>query len=75
MAIRVETPYSLSDWFDIRDDIKLVRSMRGANADRVQMGPGKRVNATKQNLPQLFFLLFIQEGAEISVLIRPTQEY
>ena len=75
MAIRVETPYSLSDWPGRWDDIQLMGSMRGANVGHIRMGPGEYVNVTKQNLPQLFFFLFRQEGADISVFIRPAQEY
>ena len=75
MAIQVETPYSLFDWPGRRDDIQLMRSMRRANADHVRVGPGEYVNVTKKNLSQLFFFLFRQEGDDISVFIRPTQDY
>ena len=71
MAIRVEKPYSLSDWPGRRDDIHLMRSMRGANVGHVQVGPGEYVNVTKQNLPQFFFFLFRHEGADIRVFIWP----
>ena len=75
MAIRVQMPYSLSDWPGKRDNIQLIRSMRGVNAGHVRVGPGEYVNVTKQNLPQLLFFLFGSEGADISVFIRPAQEY
>ena len=71
----METPYSLFDRPGRRDYIKLMRSMRGANASHVRVGPGQYINVTKKNLVQLFFLLFGQEGADISVFIRPSQEY
>ena len=71
----METPYSLSDRPGKRDDIQLMRSMRGANANHVRVGPGEYIDVTKKNLPQLFFLLSGQEGADISVFIRPAQEY
>ena len=69
MVIRVETPYSLSDWPCRRDNIQLMRSMRGANVGHVRVGPSEYVNVTKQNLLQLFFFLFGREGADISVFI------
>ena len=71
----METPYSLSDRPGRQDDIQLMRSMRGANASHVRMGPGEYIDVIKKNLPQLFFLLFGQKGADISVFIRPAQEY
>ena len=75
MSIMVETPYSLSDWPGRRDDIQLMGSMRGANAGHVRVGSGEYVNVTKQDLPQLFFFLVRQEGANISEFIRPAQGY
>ena len=75
MAIQVETPYSLYDWPGRRDNIQLMRNMRGANAGHVRVGPGEYVNVTKQNLPQLFFFLFRCEGADIGVFIQLAQEY
>ena len=71
----METPYSLSDQPGRRDDIHLMRSMRGANASHVRVGPGEYIDVTKKNLPQSFFLLFRQEGANVSVFIWPAQEY
>ena len=71
----METPYSFSDRPGRRDDIQLMRNMRGVNACYVRVGPGEYIDVTKQNLPQSFFLLSGQEGANISVFIRPTQEY
>ena len=68
-------PYSLSDRSGRWDDIQLVRSMRGANASHVRVGLGEYINVTKKNLLQSFFLLSGQEGANISVFIRPAQEY
>ena len=50
-----------------------MRSMCGANAGHVRMGPGEYVNVTKKNLPQLFLFLFRQEGVDISVFIRPAK--
>ena len=67
----METPYSLSDLPSRRDDIHLMRSMHGANYSHVQVGPGKYIDVIKQNLPQLFFILSGQEGADISAFIRP----
>ena len=67
----METPYFLSDRPSRRDDIQLMRSMRGANASHVRMGPSEYIDVTKQNLPQLFFLLSGQEGANINVFFRP----
>ena len=52
-----------------------MRSMREANVDYVRVGPGEYVNVSKKNLPQLFSFLFGCEGADISVLIWPAQEY
>ena len=71
MAIRVETPYSLYDWPGRRDDIQLMKSMRGANVGHVRIGLSEYVNVSNQNLPQLFFFPFRQEGADIGVFIRP----
>ena len=67
----METPYSLSDRPSRWGDIQLMRSMRETNASHVRVGPGKYIDVTKKNLPQSFFLLFGQEGANISVFIRP----
>ena len=75
MSVRVEAPYSLSDRPGRQCDIQPMRSMRGANANHVRVGPGKYINVTKQNLPQTFFLFPGQEEANISVLIRPAQGY
>ena len=75
MAIQVETTYFLSDWSYRRDYIQLMRSMRRVNAGHVRMGPGEYVNVIKQNLLQLLFFFFGREGADISVLIWPAQEY
>ena len=71
----METPSSLSDRPGRRDDIHLMRSMHKANASHVRVGPGEYIDVTKQNLPYSFFLLYGQEGANISVFIRPAQEY
>ena len=71
MAIQVETPYSLFDWLGRRDNIQLMRSMRGVNASHVRVGSGKYFNVTKKNLLQLFFFLLGHEGDDISVFIRP----
>ena len=71
----METPYSLSDRPGRRDDIQLMRSMHGANASHVRVGPGEYIDVTKQNLSQSFFLLSGQKGANVSVFIWPAQEY
>ena len=75
MAIQVETPNSLSDWLGRRDNIQLMRSMHGVNVGHVRVGSGEYVNVTKQNLSQLFIFLLGRVGADISVFIRPAQEY
>ena len=49
MAVRVEMPYSLFDRLGRRDDIQLMRSMRGDNACHVRMGPSEYINVIKQN--------------------------
>ena len=71
----METPYSLSDRLGRRDDVQLMRSMRGVNVSHVRVGPSEYIDVTKQNLPQLFFFLSGQEGADISVFVRLAQEY
>ena len=75
MSVRIEAPYSLSDRPGRRDDIQPMRSMRGADASHVRVGPGEYINITKQDLSQSFFLFPGHEGANISVLIRPAQGY
>ena len=71
----METPYPLSDRPGRWDDIQLMRSMRKANVSHVRVGPGEYIDVTKKNLPQSFFLLSGQEGANKSVFIWPAQEY
>ena len=58
MAIRVKTPYSLSNWSGRRGNIQFMGSMHGTNVGHVRVGPGKYINITEQNLLQLFFFLF-----------------
>ena len=75
MSVRVEVPYAFYDWPGRWDDIQPMRSMRGVNASHVQVGPSEYINVTKQDLPQSLFLFLGHEGANISVLIRPAEEY
>ena len=67
----MEMSYSLSNRLGRWDDIQLMRSICGANDNHVRVGLGEYIDVTKKNLPQLFFLLSGQEGADIRVFIRP----